>query len=259
MRYEEASIMMLQGKVTVITGAGSGMGRASALLFAQEGAKVLVVDLNEGSAQAVAAEIRAAGGQAVALRADVSKAADVQAMITAAVNQWDRIDILFNNAGIPMSFTPIEEVTEEQFDRLMNINVKSVYLGVRFVAPVMKLQGGGVIINTASTAAIRPRPGLTPYNASKGAVVTMTKSLALELAPHHIRVNCICPVATETPMLNDFIGGGMTSDEGRAKFRTTIPLGRLCTPEDVAQAALYLSQASMVTGVALEVDGGRDI
>lgn len=251
--------MSLLGQVVVITGAGSGMGRASALAFAAAGAKVMAADINETAAQGVVQEIEAQGGAAVTFRADVSKAADVEAMVQAAVTRWGRLDILFNNAGIPMSFTPVEEVTEEQFDRLMSVNVRSVFLGARFAVPVMKRQGGGVILNTASTAALRPRPGLTPYNASKGAVVTMTKSLAIELAPFHIRVNCICPVATDTPMLDGFIGDKMGRDEGREKFKATIPLGRLCTAEDVAQAALYLAQAPMVTGAALEVDGGRDI
>lgn len=251
--------MQLQGKVAVITGAGSGMGRAAARLFAAEGARVLAADLRADTAEAAAAEIRTAGGEAAAFTADVSRSADVEAMIAAAVSRWDRLDILFNNAGIPMAFTPVEAVSEEQFDQLFNVNVKSVFLGARHAVPVMKRQGGGVIVNTASTAAIRPRPGLTPYNASKGAVVTLTKSLAIELAPFGIRVNCICPVATETPMLDDFIGQGMTAEQGREKFRATIPLGRLNTPEDIAQAALYLAVAPMVTGIALEVDGGRDI
>jgi 3-oxoacyl-[acyl-carrier protein] reductase len=249
----------LQGKTAIITGAGSGMGRATALLFAREGARVLVADINEAAAGETVAAIAEAGGEAVAFRADVTRAAEIQAMIEEAVRRWGKLDILMNNAGIPMSFTPVEEVTEAQFDRLMNINVKGVFLGVKYGAPVMKAQGGGVIINTASTAGIRPRPGLTPYNASKGAVITMTKSLALELAPAGIRVNAICPVATDTPMLDGFIGDRFGRDEGREKFRQTIPLGRLCTAEDIAQAALYLAKAPMVTGVALEVDGGRDI
>jgi 3-oxoacyl-[acyl-carrier protein] reductase len=251
--------MSLQGKTAVITGAGSGMGWATALAFAAAGARILVADINEAAAASVAGEIAAAGGEAAPFYVDVTRSEDVEAMVAAAVDRWGRLDILFNNAGIPMSFTPVEEVTEEQYDRLMNVNVKSVYLGARFAVPVMKRQGGGVILNTASTAAIRPRPGLTPYNASKGAVVTMTKSLAIELAPFGIRVNCICPVATETPMLDQFIGTKMGREEGREKFKATIPLGRLCSPEDVAQAALYLAQAPMVTGAALEVDGGRDI
>ncbi|HEY3368179.1 MAG TPA: SDR family oxidoreductase [Symbiobacteriaceae bacterium] len=249
----------MQGKTAIITGAGSGMGRATALLFAREGARVLVADINEAAAGETVAAIAEAGGEAVAFRADVTRAAEIQAMIEEAVRRWGKLDILMNNAGIPMSFTPVEEVTEAQFDRLMNINVKGVFLGVKYGAPVMKAQGGGVIINTASTAGIRPRPGLTPYNASKGAVITMTKSLALELAPAGIRVNAICPVATDTPMLDGFIGDRFGRDEGREKFRQTIPLGRLCTAEDIAQAALYLAKAPMVTGVALEVDGGRDI
>lgn len=251
--------MKLQGKSVIITGAGSGMGRASALLFAREGAKVLVADINEKAAGETVAAITAEGGAAAAVKVDITRAEDAKLMVDTAVRLWGHLDILFNNAGIPMSFTPVEDLTVEHFDKLMNVNVKGVFLGTKYAVPVMKAQGGGVILNTASTAAIRPRPGLTPYNASKGAVVTMTKSLAVELAPSGIRVNAICPVATDTPMLDGFIGDRFTRDEGREKFRQTIPLGRLCTAEDVADAALYLALAPMVTGVALEVDGGRDI
>lgn len=251
--------MKLQDKTVIITGAGSGMGRAASLLFAREGAKVLVADINKTAADETVAAVAAAGGVAAAVGVDITRPDEVKFMVDTAVRLWDRVDILFNNAGIPMAFTPVEDLTVEHFDKLMNVNVKGVFLGTKYVVPVMKAQGGGVILNTASTAAIRPRPGLTPYNASKGAVVTMTKSLALELAPFGIRVNAICPVATDTPMLDGFIGDRFTREEGREKFRQTIPLGRLCTAEDVADAALYLALAPMVTGAALEVDGGRDI
>lgn len=252
--------MRLEGKVALITGAGSGIGRATAELFAREGAKVAVVDLSAESGEQTVEAIREAGGASIFVRADVSNAEDAQQMIARTVDEWGRIDILYNNAGIPMGATPIEEVDDAFFDKVMAVNVRSVHLGVKHVVPHMKRQGGGVILNTASTAGIRPRPGLSAYAASKGAVIAFTKALALELAPFKIRVVSINPVATDTPMLPEFFGKADPA-EARARFIASVPMGRLNTPTDIAHAALYLAsdEAFMVTGTAFEIDGGRDI
>jgi len=252
--------MRLEGKVALVTGAGSGIGRATAEWFASEGAKVAVVDLAQEMGEQTVEAIREAGGDSIFIHADVSNAADVAQMIARTVEQWGRIDILYNNAGIPMGATPIEEVKDDFFDKTMAVNVRSVHLGIKHVVPHMKRQGGGVILNTASTAGIRPRPGLSAYAASKGAVIALTKALALELAPFKIRVVSINPVATETPMLTSFFGNADPT-EARARFLASVPLGRLNQPEDIAHAALYLAsdEAFMVTGTAFEIDGGRDI
>jgi 3-oxoacyl-[acyl-carrier protein] reductase len=253
--------MRLDGKVAVITGAGSGIGRASALRFAREGARVAVVDLDGTKAKETVAAIEAAGGQALALTADVTRAADNEGAVRDAVARWGRLDVFFANAGVPQRPTPVEEVDEATFDRIMAANVKGVFLGVKAAVPVMKRQKAGVILVTASTSAIRPRPGVQCYSASKGAVVTLTKSLALELAPFGIRVVAIAPVATETPMLPTFMGKTVVDDEGRKRYEGTIPLGRLNRPEDLANAALFLAsdEAAMMTGTCVEVDGGRCI
>jgi 3-oxoacyl-[acyl-carrier protein] reductase len=251
--------MRLKDRVAVITGGGSGFGEGMARRFAAEGAKVVVNDLQEVNGRRVADAIAGAGGRAVFVRADVAKPADVKALVKAAVDAYGRIDILVNNAGYTHRNQPMLNVREEVFDRIFAVNVKAIYLAAVEVVPLMKKQGGGSILNTASTAGLRPRPGLTWYNASKGAVITMTKSMAAELAPDRIRVNCLCPVAGETGMLADFMGGD--TPENRARFQASVPLGRLSTPEDIANAALYLSsdEANFITGVALEVDGGRCI
>ncbi|MDA8195358.1 MAG: glucose 1-dehydrogenase [Thermaerobacter sp.] len=255
--------MRLAGKHAIITGAGSGIGRASALLFAQEGASIVAADINLQSAEATARDIRQQGGKGRGVACDVTKASDIDALIETARQQFHQIDIVFNNAGVPMAFTPLEEVTEDLWDTIMAVNVKSLFLMCRAVIPIMKDQQSGVILNTSSTAAVRPRPGLTPYNASKGAVSVLTGSLALELAPFHIRVNAINPVAVDTPMLNEFIGAPSESgiQAGRQQFADTIPLGRLATPRDIAFAALYLAsdEAALVTGTCLDVAGGRTV
>ncbi|KPL51861.1 3-ketoacyl-ACP reductase [Prosthecomicrobium hirschii] len=247
--------MRLKDKIAIVTGAASGFGRGIAERFAAEGARVVVADINEDGAKAVAAAI---GGGAVAVACDVARRADVEAMVAAA-ERLGGLDIVVNNAGATHRNGPMLDVTEEMFDRIFAVNVKSVFLAARASIPVMQTRGGGVIINTASTAGLRPRPGLTWYNASKGAVITATKSMAVELAPMKIRVNCLCPVAGETAMLADFMG--TDTPEMRAKFVASIPLGRLSTPRDIANAALFLAsdEADFLTGVALEVDGGRCI
>ena len=252
--------MQLESKAALITGAGSGIGRATAELFAREGARVAVVDLSPESGEVVVESIREDGGDAIFVQADVSSAADVAKMVEATTQAYGRLDVLFNNAGIPMGFTPIEEVDDDFFDRVMAVNVRSVHLGCKYAVPKMKQQGGGVILNTASTAGIRPRPGLSAYSASKGAVIAMTKALAIELAPFKIRVVSINPVATDTPMLPGFFGR-MDPTEARERFIASVPMGRLNRPEDIAHAAAYLASdaAEMVTGTAFEIDGGRNI
>jgi 3-oxoacyl-[acyl-carrier protein] reductase len=253
--------MKLKGKIAVVTGGGSGIGRASALLFAREGAQVAVVDLKEDTAKATAEQIEKAGGQALAIRADVAKAADNEALVNQVIARWGRLDIFYANAGVPQFPTPIEDVDESTFDQIMAVNVKGVFLGAKYALRVMKGQRSGVFLITASTSAIRPRPGVQSYSASKGAVVTLAKSLALESAPFGVRVIAIAPVATETPMLATFMGKKHVDEEGMTRYRSTVPLGRLNAPEDIAKAAVFLASddAAMITGSCIEVDGGRCI
>ncbi|MGO4571593.1 SDR family oxidoreductase [Microvirga sp. 2TAF3] len=246
----------LEGKVALITGAGSGFGLGIAEKFAQEGAKVAIVDIKEDAAKAAADKI---GASAIGLAADVSKAADVKAAVKKALEAFGRLDIVVNNAGISHRNRPMLEVDEEEFDRVFAVNVKSIYLFAQAAVPQMREQGGGVFINVGSTAGLRPRPGLTWYNGTKGAVHTITKSMAVELAPNQIRVCALAPVAGETPLLATFMGED--TPQKREQFVNSIPLGRFSKPEDIANAALYLAsdEASMITGVVLEVDGGRCI
>lgn len=248
----------LDNTVAVITGAASGIGRATSIEFAREGACVVAADLR--AADETVAEIRRLGARAEPVVVDVTKYDQVERMLQTALDRFGRLDVLYNNAGIPQSFTPFEESSDELFERIFDVNVKGVFYGCRAVVPHFKRLGGGVILNTASTAGIRPRPGLAVYNASKGAVITLTKSLAAELAPFRIRVVSICPVATETPMLSTFLGEH-EMEEARKRFIATVPWGRLNRPEDIARAAVFLasSDAEMVTGTAFEVDGGRDV
>ncbi|MBC8259310.1 MAG: SDR family oxidoreductase [SAR324 cluster bacterium] len=248
--------MRLKDKITLVTGAGSGFGRGIANRFAAEGAKVIVADINEEAASMVAKEI---GKNAIAVIADVSCDAEVSAMIQQAVAEWGALDILVNNAGTTHRNKPMTEVTEEEFDQIFAVNVKSVFLTARHVVPLMKEQGSGVILNVASTAGVRPRPGLAWYNTSKGAMITATKAMAIELATFKIRVNAINPVAGETGMLHLFMGED--TPEKRAQFVSSIPWGRLSQPADMANAALFLcsDEAEMVTGTCMEVDGGRCI
>lgn len=248
--------MRLRDKVAIVTGGASGFGRGMALRFAEEGARVVVADINGKGAENVAREI---GAGAVAVAVDVSRKADIDAMVEAAMDAYGRVDIMVNNAGFTHRNGDMLAVDEESFDLITAVNMKSIYFAARAVVPIMVKQGGGSILNTASTAGLRPRPGLTWYNASKGWAITATKSMAVELAPKNIRVNCLCPVAGETGMLTLFMGED--SPERRAQFQASIPLGRLSTPLDIANAALWLvsNEAEFITGVALEVDGGRCI
>lgn len=248
--------MRLKDKVAVVTGAASGFGEGMAKRFAEEGAKIVVADINARGAERVADEI---GQAAIAVTTDVSVRAAMENLIHSAESAFGRIDIMVNNAGYTHPNGDMLCVDEETFDLITAVNMKAIYHAVLAIGPIMERQGGGSILNTASTAGLRPRPGLTWYNASKGWAIAATKSMAVELAPKNIRVNCLCPVAGETGMLARFMGED--TPEMREKFRASIPLGRLSTPQDIANAALWLvsDEAAFITGVALEVDGGRSI
>jgi 3-oxoacyl-[acyl-carrier protein] reductase len=248
--------MRLKDKTAIVTGAGSGFGAGIARKFVAEGAQVLLADLNLDAALDVAASL---GPAARAMRVDVSDAADVRIMAEAAELHFGRLDILVNNAGIGHLPQALEALAEDQFDRLFAVNMKAIYLAAREVVPRFKEHRAGVILNVASTAGVSPRPRLAWYNASKGWVITATRAMAVELAPFGIRVVALNPVAGETPLLKTFLGED--TPENRARFLSTIPLGRFSTPEDLGHAACYLcsDEASMITGVAMEVDGGRCI
>jgi len=250
----------LQDLVAVITGGGSGFGESMAHSFAQEGAKIVVADLNAEAGTRVAAELTASGHTAISCRVDVSKSVDMHDLVRAALDRFGQIDIMVNNAGISHPNGPMLNVTEEFFDRLYAVNVKSIYLSAVHCVPVFRAQKRGCFINIGSTAAVRPRPGLTWYNGSKGAVILITKSMAVELAPDNIRVNAINPAIADTPLLTTFMGTADTK-ENRARFLASIPLGRLCQASDVAHAALFLAEpaSNFITGVCMEVDGGRCI
>jgi 3-oxoacyl-[acyl-carrier protein] reductase len=249
--------MRLAGKTAIVTGAASGFGRAIAERFAREGAKVSIVDLNIDGAKAVAAGI---GVQAMAVQCDVSQADQVAAAVKASIDGMGGVDILINNAGWSHRNQPLMEVDYDTFRKVYAINVDSIFHMTKAIVPHWRAKGGGVMINVGSTAGIRPRPGLSWYNSSKGAVNMMTKTLAVELAPDRIRVCGLAPVMGATALLETFMGMPDTP-ENRARFISTIPLGRLCEPEDMANAALYLAsdEASFITGVIHEVDGGRTI
>ena len=246
----------LKDKVAVVTGAASGFGEGMAKRFAEEGARIVVADLNVKGAERVAGEI---GKAAIWVQTDVSQKSEFEEMVRATLGAFGRIDIMVNNAGYTHRNGDMLDVDETTFDLITAVNMKAIYHAAIAVVPIMEKQGGGVILTTASTAGLRPRPGLTWYNASKGWAITATKSMAVELAPKKIRVNCLCPVAGETGMLAQFMGED--TPERRAQFRASIPLGRLSTPLDIANAALWLvsDEAEFITGVALEVDGGRCI
>jgi 3-oxoacyl-[acyl-carrier protein] reductase len=254
-------MVKLKDRVAIVTGAGSGIGAASALAMAAEGARVVVADVNETAAKAIVEKIERQGGQGLALHVDVARAADNKALVERAVATFGRLDVFYANAGVPQWKSDIEEVEEQVFDRIFDVNVKGVWLGARYALPVMKRQRRGVFLITASTSAIRPRPGGQTYAASKGAVVTLAKALALEAAPHGVRVVAIAPVATHTPMLPTFMNKQAVDAEGLARYEATVPLGRLNQPEDIARTAVFLASddAAMITGSCVEVDGGRCI
>jgi len=252
--------MRIEDKVAVVTGAGSGFGEGIATRFAAEGARVVATDIDAAAAERVAGAIVADGGTALAVNGDVSKGEDMARMISTAVDAYGRLDVVVNNAGTTHKNRPMLEVDEQSYDRVFAVNVKSVYWSAIHAVPVFRRQASGSFINIASTAGLRPRPGLTWYSATKGAVITMTKSMAIELAPDGIRANAINPVVSATALLKDFLPGDDTP-QARAKFVATIPMGRMSTPDDVAAACLYLASddAEFITGVCLEVDGGRCI
>jgi len=248
--------MRLEGKTALVTGGASGFGAGIVRKFLAEGARVAIADINAGAAQDLAIEL---GDKAFAVTVDVSSNDSVEAMAKIVLGRFDGLDILVNNAGITHLPAAMEDISEEDFDRVLAVNAKSVFLTARHFVPVMKQKGAGAILNVASTAGVSPRPRLSWYNSSKGWMITATKSMAVELAPSGVRVNAINPVAGETPLLKSFMGED--TPEIRAKFLSTIPLGRFSTPEDMANAACFLcsDEASMITGVAMEVDGGRCI
>jgi 3-oxoacyl-[acyl-carrier protein] reductase len=253
--------MRLANKVAIITGASSGIGRGSAILFAKEGAKIVVADINNAGGEETVSAINSSGGEAFFVHTDVSKASDAENLIKVTTDKFGKIDILLNNAGVPQRGMPLENLEESLWDRIYAVNVKGIFLATKCAAPVMKEAGGGAVINVASISGVRPRPGNVAYASSKAAAIGLTKALALDLAQYKIRVNCINPVAAETPMLENFFPEGANVDQTKKLTKETIPLGRLATPEDVAYAALYLAsdESTMLTGACIDVDGGRGI
>lgn len=249
--------MRLQGKVAIVTGAASGFGEAIALRYAEEGASVLCADLDLSGAERVAAAIAADGGRARAVRADVTDAGEADAMTAAAVDAFGGLDILVNNAGVPQRIAKFQDVDAETVDRIFSVNVKSWLFTTRAALPHLEARGGGSIVNTASIAGLRPRPGAAWYNASKAAACSLTLSMASELGDKNIRVNALCPVASETPLFKEVVGE--ITQATRDRFLSGIPLGRLATPDDVAGAAVYLAsdEAAFLSGVLLPIDGGR--
>jgi 3-oxoacyl-[acyl-carrier protein] reductase len=245
----------LEGKVAIVTGGAGGFGEGIVRAYAAEGARVVFADLEQGKGERLAREL---GAAARFVRCDVSLRPDIDAVVRTCVDQFGVPDIVVNNAGTTHTNMPLLDVDEATFDRVFAVNVKSIYHMVLAVVPLMRRKNGGVILNVGSTAGIRPRPGLTWYNASKGAVNLLSKSLAVELGPDRIRVNAICPVIGETGLLEQFMGLPDTP-ENRAKFLATIPLGRMCRPSDVAAAAVYLGSdaAEFISGVEFPVDGAR--
>ena len=250
----------LQGLVAIVTGGGSGFGENISGAFTAQGARVMVADLNRPSGERVDQALKQQGHAADFCPIEVSRSADWANLVKATLAAFGRIDVVVNNAGVSHANQPMLNISEEEFDRLYAVNVKSIYLSAKHCVPVFRRQGGGSFINIASTAAVRPRPGLSWYNGSKGAVVLLTKSFAVELAPDKIRANAINPAIADTPLLTTFMGAADTP-ENRARFIASIPLGRLCEPADVANAAVFFADpaSAFITGTCLEVDGGRCI
>src|SRR5512147_2831545 len=253
--------MRLNGKVAIITGAASGFGEGIAKRFAAEGAGVVVADISDAAGRRVAGEIATAGGKAVFVHADVTRASDWASLVGSAQSAFGRLDIVVNNAGWTHRRKPYLEVTEAEFDRVYAVNVKSIYLSAMHALPAFRRQGGGCFVNVASTAGVRPRPGLTVYNSSKGAVILLSKSMAAEFGPDKVRVNCVNPVFSPDTALSAELAGGAVTEEARKAFLATIPLGRFSTPLDVANACLFLAsdEAAMISGACIEVDGARSV
>lgn len=247
----------LDGKVAAITGGASGIGEGTVRLFAREGARVVIADIQDGPGESLAAELR---GSAVYQHADVSRDADVRALVERTTGEFGRLDCMFNNAGFGGAVGPIEEITAEEFDATMGVLFRGVFLGIKYAAPVMKGQGSGSIISTASIAGLRAGEGPHVYSAAKAAVIHLTRSAALELAAHNVRVNCICPGAIVTPLVTMGLAAATPEflDAMKASFARYQPLPRAGMPEDIAQAALWLAgdDTPFVTGQALVVDGG---
>jgi 3-oxoacyl-[acyl-carrier protein] reductase len=253
--------MRLKGKVAIVTGAGSGFGAGIVKRFAEEGAGVVIADIGDAAGKRVAGEISTAGGRAVFVHADVTRSQDWASLVGAAQSAFGRLDVVVNNAGWTHRRKPYLEVTEAEFDKVYAVNVKSIYLSAIHGLPAFRKQGGGCFVNIASTAGVRPRPGLTVYNSSKGAVILMSRSMAAEFGPDKVRVNCVNPVFSPDTALSAEFAGGAVTEEAKKQFLATIPLGRFSTPLDVANACLYLAsdEASMISGSCIEVDGARSV